>query len=137
MGGQGRVIGELGDDGWIRVHWDTNSTTNSYRMGKEGKYDLRLAEELPQQLSECSSSSSESENDEEGEAVEVEGGGEGEGGGGYHHNLHLGRWWFGFICLWIRIHTLIKKKIKFSPYITKFRMEQLQNSYIRGGLPNI
>ena len=96
MGGQGRVIGELGDDGWIRVHWDTNSTTNSYRMGKEGKYDLRLAEgELPQhQLSECSSSSSssESENDEECEAVEVEGGGgEGEGGGGYHHNLHLGR----------------------------------------------
>ncbi len=95
MGGQGRVIGELGDDGWIRVHWDTNSTTNSYRMGKEGKYDLRLAEgELPpQQLSECSSSSSssESENDEECEAVvEVEGGGEGEGGGGYHHNLHLG-----------------------------------------------
>ncbi len=91
MGGQGRVIGELGDDGWIRVHWDTNATTNSYRMGKEGKYDLRLAEgELPQQqLSECSSSSSESDNDEEYEAVEVEGG-EGEDGGGYQHHLHLG-----------------------------------------------
>lgn len=44
----GRVIGELGDDGWIRVHWDTGST-NSYRMGKEGKYDLKLAEapEMP------------------------------------------------------------------------------------------
>ena len=39
----GRVIGELGTDGWIRVQWDTGST-NSYRMGKEGKYDLKLAE---------------------------------------------------------------------------------------------
>jgi E3 ubiquitin-protein ligase HERC2 len=39
----GTVIGELGEDGWIRVQWDTGST-NSYRMGKEGKYDLRLAE---------------------------------------------------------------------------------------------
>jgi len=37
------VIGELGEDGWIRVQWDTGST-NSYRMGKEGKYDLKLAE---------------------------------------------------------------------------------------------
>ncbi|KAJ8297784.1 hypothetical protein KUTeg_024315 [Tegillarca granosa] len=27
----GRVIGELGEDGWIRVQWDTGST-NSYRM---------------------------------------------------------------------------------------------------------
>jgi len=36
------VIGELGEDGWIRVQWDTGST-NSYRMGKEGKYDLKLA----------------------------------------------------------------------------------------------
>lgn len=39
----GTVIGELGDDGWIRVQWDTGNT-NSYRMGKEGKYDLKLAE---------------------------------------------------------------------------------------------
>lgn len=39
----GTVIGELGEDGWIRVQWDTGST-NSYRMGKENKYDLRLAE---------------------------------------------------------------------------------------------
>ena len=39
----GTVIGELGEDGWIRVQWDTGST-NSYRMGKEGKFDLRLAE---------------------------------------------------------------------------------------------
>ncbi|KAK6172413.1 hypothetical protein SNE40_016067 [Patella caerulea] len=46
--GLGRVIGELGEDGWIRVQWDTGST-NSYRMGKERKYDLKLAEppELP------------------------------------------------------------------------------------------
>ncbi|XP_034934449.1 E3 ubiquitin-protein ligase HERC2 [Chelonus insularis] len=41
--GEGKVIGELGEDGWIRVQWD-NGTTNSYRMGKEGKYDLKLAE---------------------------------------------------------------------------------------------
>lgn len=36
------MIGELGEDGWVRVEW-TNGTTNSYRMGKEGKYDLTLA----------------------------------------------------------------------------------------------
>ena len=42
--GEGRVIGELGEDGWIRVQWDTGST-NSYRMGKEGKYDLKLIEQ--------------------------------------------------------------------------------------------
>ncbi|XP_046386640.1 E3 ubiquitin-protein ligase HERC2 isoform X3 [Ischnura elegans] len=40
--GEGRVIGELGEDGWIRVQWD-NGSTNSYRMGKEGKFDLCLA----------------------------------------------------------------------------------------------
>ncbi|XP_018562377.1 E3 ubiquitin-protein ligase HERC2 isoform X2 [Anoplophora glabripennis] len=40
--GEGRVIGELGDDGWVRVEW-ANGTTNSYRMGIEGKYDLNLA----------------------------------------------------------------------------------------------
>lgn len=40
--GEGRVIGELGDDGWVRVEWG-NGTTNSYRMGIEGKYDLGLA----------------------------------------------------------------------------------------------
>lgn len=28
------------------MQWDTNST-NSYRMGKEGKYDLKLAEPPP------------------------------------------------------------------------------------------
>uniref|UniRef100_A0A8C4NJF8 HECT-type E3 ubiquitin transferase n=1 Tax=Eptatretus burgeri TaxID=7764 RepID=A0A8C4NJF8_EPTBU len=46
--GLGRVIGELGEDGWIRVQWDTGNT-NSYRMGKEGKYDLRIAELPPTQ----------------------------------------------------------------------------------------
>lgn len=28
---------------WVRVEWD-NGATNSYRMGKEGKYDLKLAD---------------------------------------------------------------------------------------------
>lgn len=28
--GEGRVLGELGQDGWIRVQWD-NGSTNSYR----------------------------------------------------------------------------------------------------------
>ncbi|CAH0722311.1 unnamed protein product, partial [Brenthis ino] len=41
-GGEGRVIGEVGEDGWVRVAWDAGGT-NSYRMGKEGKYDLKLA----------------------------------------------------------------------------------------------
>ena len=41
---QGRVISDVvGEDGWVRVQWDTGST-NSYRMGKEAKYDLKLAE---------------------------------------------------------------------------------------------
>ncbi|XP_077983839.1 E3 ubiquitin-protein ligase HERC2-like [Glandiceps talaboti] len=48
---EGRVIGELGEDGWIRVQWDTGST-NSYRMGKEGKYDLKLAGPPPMQSTE-------------------------------------------------------------------------------------
>ncbi|QQP57480.1 Uncharacterized protein FKW44_002489, partial [Caligus rogercresseyi] len=56
---EGRVIGELGEDGWIRVQWD-NGTTNSYRMGKEGRYDLKLAE--PPSVSE---SETESEKEDE------------------------------------------------------------------------
>ncbi|KAF5890150.1 Fc receptor-like protein 5 isoform X1, partial [Clarias magur] len=40
--GLGRVISELRKDGWISVQWDTGST-NGYRMGNEGKYDLKLA----------------------------------------------------------------------------------------------
>jgi E3 ubiquitin-protein ligase HERC2 len=38
----GCVIGGLGNDGWIPVQWDSG-ITNSYRIGKEGKYDLKLA----------------------------------------------------------------------------------------------
>ena len=34
----------------MRVQWDTGST-NSYRMGKEGKYDLKLAGPPPVQES--------------------------------------------------------------------------------------
>ncbi|KAF4520878.1 hypothetical protein B566_EDAN007059 [Ephemera danica] len=41
--GEGQVVGELGEDGWVRVQWD-HGATNSYRMGKEAKYDLKLAE---------------------------------------------------------------------------------------------
>lgn len=41
--GEGRIISEVGEDGWVRVEWDTGAT-NSYRMGKEGQYDLRLAD---------------------------------------------------------------------------------------------
>ena len=40
--GEGTVISEVGSDGWVRVRWDTGSV-NSYRMGKEEKYDLKLA----------------------------------------------------------------------------------------------
>ncbi|XP_060089857.1 E3 ubiquitin-protein ligase HERC2 isoform X3 [Heteronotia binoei] len=65
--GLGRVIGELGEDGWIRVQWDTGST-NSYRMGKEGKYDLKLAEPPP--ASQPATEDSDTEDDSEGEQVE-------------------------------------------------------------------
>ncbi|XP_033150467.1 LOW QUALITY PROTEIN: probable E3 ubiquitin-protein ligase HERC2 [Drosophila busckii] len=41
--GEGRIISEVGEDGWVRVEWYTGST-NSYRMGKEGQYDLQLAD---------------------------------------------------------------------------------------------
>ncbi len=37
-----------------------------------------------------------------------------------------------YITVFLRV-TLIKKKIKFSSYIGKFRVEQLQKSYIRKG----
>ncbi|XP_034287268.1 E3 ubiquitin-protein ligase HERC2 isoform X1 [Pantherophis guttatus] len=65
--GLGRVIGELGEDGWIRVQWDTGST-NSYRMGKEGKYDLKLAEPPP--ASQPATEDSDTEDDSEGEHAE-------------------------------------------------------------------
>ncbi|XP_036675839.2 probable E3 ubiquitin-protein ligase HERC2 [Drosophila suzukii] len=41
--GEGRIISEVGEDGWVRVEWYTGAT-NSYRMGKEGQYDLQLAD---------------------------------------------------------------------------------------------
>ncbi|XP_054644739.1 E3 ubiquitin-protein ligase HERC2 isoform X2 [Dunckerocampus dactyliophorus] len=65
--GLGRVIGELGEDGWIRVQWDTSST-NSYRMGKEGKYDLKLAEPPP--AAQPTPEDSDTEDDAEGELTE-------------------------------------------------------------------
>ncbi|XP_048453850.1 E3 ubiquitin-protein ligase HERC2 [Rhincodon typus] len=65
--GLGRVIGELGDDGWIRVQWDTGST-NSYRMGKEGKYDLKLAEPPP--ATQPATEDSDTEDDSEAEPIE-------------------------------------------------------------------
>ena len=39
----GTVVDKFEDDGRIRVRWD-NGNTNSYRMGKENKYDLKLAQ---------------------------------------------------------------------------------------------
>nr|XP_032812660.1 E3 ubiquitin-protein ligase HERC2 isoform X4 [Petromyzon marinus] len=66
--GLGRVIGELGEDGWIRVQWDTGNT-NSYRMGKEGKYDLRLAEQ-PAPAQPSSVDDSDVEEDTDGDALE-------------------------------------------------------------------
>ncbi|OCT92505.1 hypothetical protein XELAEV_18015562mg [Xenopus laevis] len=65
--GLGRVIGELGEDGWIRVQWDTGST-NSYRMGKEGKYDLKLTEPPP--ATHTVADESDTEDDSEGEQVD-------------------------------------------------------------------
>nr|CAB3252595.1 ZF(ZZ)-8 zinc finger protein [Phallusia mammillata] len=38
---EGTVIGEVEVDGWVRVRWNSGAT-NSYRMGKEDKYDLQL-----------------------------------------------------------------------------------------------
>lgn len=40
VSGEGTVTGEL-HNGWIDVTWD-HGASNSYRMGAEGKYDLRL-----------------------------------------------------------------------------------------------
>ncbi|XP_023810269.2 E3 ubiquitin-protein ligase HERC2 isoform X5 [Oryzias latipes] len=68
--GLGRVIGELGEDGWIRVQWDTSST-NSYRMGKEGKYDLKLADPPP--AAQPITEDSDTEDDTEADLVEKSG----------------------------------------------------------------
>ncbi|CAL1297267.1 unnamed protein product [Larinioides sclopetarius] len=66
--GEGTVIGELGEDGWIRVQWETGST-NSYRMGKEGKYDLKLADPLPLPQQESSSDSEDDDTSADGSQV--------------------------------------------------------------------
>lgn len=42
--GEGKIISEVGEDGWVRVEWILSGATNSYRMGKEGQFDLRLAD---------------------------------------------------------------------------------------------
>merc|ERR1719319_1873155 len=41
QGAEGTVTGEL-HNGWIDVTWD-HGGSNSYRMGAEGKFDLKLA----------------------------------------------------------------------------------------------
>uniref|UniRef100_A0A3B3V6I1 E3 ubiquitin-protein ligase n=1 Tax=Poecilia latipinna TaxID=48699 RepID=A0A3B3V6I1_9TELE len=40
--GEGTVTGEA-HNGWIDVTWDASGCSNSYRMGAEGKFDLKLA----------------------------------------------------------------------------------------------
>ena len=67
--GEGRVIGELGEDGWIRVQWDTGST-NSYRMGKEGKYDLKLVDQ-PGAAAAASLDDTDSDTESEAAAEEI------------------------------------------------------------------
>ena len=45
--GEGVIISDIDRDGWVRVRWN-NGATNSYRMSKDGKYDLKLApSEIP------------------------------------------------------------------------------------------
>ena len=39
----GTVVKALTRSGWVDVKWDTG-ISNSYRMGSDGKYDLKLAE---------------------------------------------------------------------------------------------
>lgn len=42
ISGQGTVISSVSSDGWVPVKWDSGGR-NTYRMGKDGKYDLQLA----------------------------------------------------------------------------------------------
>lgn len=58
--GEGTVTGEL-HSGWIDVTWD-HGGSNSYRMGAEGKYDLKLA---PGYDVEASSSKTKKEKDKQ------------------------------------------------------------------------
>lgn len=40
--GVGLVVGDLSDDGWVRVEWLGAGTANSYRMGNNSHYDLEI-----------------------------------------------------------------------------------------------
>lgn len=40
---ESEIIREMYSNSWVRVEWD-NGTTNSYRMGKEGQFDLKLTD---------------------------------------------------------------------------------------------
>ena len=42
VGGQG-VVEAIDDDGWSKVKWDKSGKTNSYKNGKDGKFDLAAA----------------------------------------------------------------------------------------------
>jgi len=48
-GGEGTITGEI-HNGWIDVAWD-HGASNSYRMGAEGKYDLKLSPGYDPELS--------------------------------------------------------------------------------------
>ncbi len=39
---EGTVTSTVSSDGWVPVKWDSGAR-NTYRMGKDGKYDLQLA----------------------------------------------------------------------------------------------
>ena len=55
-GAEGTVTGEL-HNGWIDVTWD-HGGSNSYRMGAEGKFDLKLAPNYEASLNTSASASS-------------------------------------------------------------------------------
>ncbi|XP_022088513.1 deleted in malignant brain tumors 1 protein-like [Acanthaster planci] len=47
--GEGNIVAELNSNGWVEVRWDAGNR-NSYRMGAEGKYDLKLIEDAAVRL---------------------------------------------------------------------------------------
>ncbi|XP_068683255.1 E3 ubiquitin-protein ligase HECTD1-like isoform X4 [Montipora foliosa] len=68
---EGLVTGEL-QNGWVEVSWK-NGTSNSYRMGADGKFDLRVVETRPTASSEeASSSTAVEEGQSEGEPATEE-----------------------------------------------------------------
>ena len=41
--GPGTIVEEVDEDGWVQVEWDhEEGSRNGYRMGSDGKYDLKL-----------------------------------------------------------------------------------------------